>query len=245
MPGHRRTFALVWLLISLCSFGYALRPAVPHGDAALRPAVAQGADSLLRRVRERILQSQPFRVDFVQQVYMDSELTLEESGVIVFADRERVKWQYLDPEFKVFILEKDRYRFYDRENNQLLRGVLGERNERLIWELLLSDRPGGAASWDARTRTIRLRLDDGSGAEGAQELKILVGPDFLPQRVEQRRKTRSPPCMSSATTAAASPWPPGNLTWTCRPTWRSSRTRRRENLFARRKRRCYWTKIRH
>lgn len=176
MPGHRRTFALAWLLISL----------FPFGDAALRPAVAQGADSLLRRVRERILQSQPFRVDFVQQVYMDAELTLEESGVIVFADRERVKWQYLDPEFKVFILEKDRYRFYDRENNQLLRGVLGERNERLIWELLLSDRPGGAASWDARTRTIRLRLDDGSGAEGAQELKILVGPDFLPQRVEQQ-----------------------------------------------------------
>ena len=92
-------------------------------------------------------------------------MTLEESGVIVFADRERVKWQYLDPEFKMFILEKDRYRFYDRENNQLLRGALGERNEQLIWELLLSDRPGSAASWDARTRTIRLRLDDGSDAK--------------------------------------------------------------------------------
>ena len=175
MTGRRRTFALLWLLAFL----------IPHGDAALRPAEAQGTDPFLRRVRERILQSQPFRVDFVQQVYMDDELALEESGVIVFADREHVKWQYLDPEFKVFILENNRYRFYDRESNQLLRGVLGERSERLIWELLLSDRPGNAASWDARTRTIRLRLDNGPGGEGSQELKILVSPDFLPQRVEQ------------------------------------------------------------
>lgn len=168
--GHRRTFLLAWLLVAL----------VPRG-----PAAAPAADAFLQRVRERILQSQPFRVDFVQQVYIDNELTMKESGVIVFADREHVKWQYLDPEFKVFILEKGRYRFYDRENNQLLRGLLGERNERLIWELLLSDRPGGAASWDARTRTIRLNLDDESGAAGAQELKILVGADFLPLRVEQ------------------------------------------------------------
>ena len=176
-------------------------------------------------MRERILQSQPFRVDFVQQVYIDGELTLEESGVIVFVDREHVKWQYLRPGIQdVSSWKTDRYRFYDRENNQLLRGVLGERNERLIWELLLSERPAGAASWDARTRTIRLRLDDGSGAEGAQELKILVGPDFLPAtRGTARRKTRSPPSTSSATTAAASPWPPGNSTWTCRPTWRSSK----------------------
>ena len=175
MMGRRHTLVFLWLLAFLFS----------QGDVALRSAVPQGADSFLRRVRERILQSQPFRVDFVQQVYMDDELTLEESGVIVFADREHVKWQYLDPEFKVFILEKDHYRFFDRENNQLLQGVLGERNERLIWELLLSDQPGNVASWDARTRTIRLRLNAESGSEGAQELKIIVGPDFLPQRVEQ------------------------------------------------------------
>ncbi|MCU0237627.1 MAG: outer membrane lipoprotein carrier protein LolA [Acidobacteria bacterium] len=144
-----------------------------------------GTDPFLQRVRESILRSQPFRVDFVQQVTIDGEPALEESGVIVFADRQHVKWQYLDPEFKVFILEKDRYRFYDRENNQLLQGALGEHNERLIWELLLSDRPGGAARWDARKRTIRLRLDEGQGGEGAQELQVIVGPDFLPQRVEQ------------------------------------------------------------
>jgi outer membrane lipoprotein-sorting protein len=176
MMGHRRSFAILWLLVSLSAL-----PTFPQGDAALKTTT----DPFLQRVRARILQSQPFRVDFVQQVYVDEELTLKESGVIVFADREHVKWQYLDPEYKVFILEQGRYRFYDRENNQLLQGQLGERNEQLIWELLLSDRPGSAASWDARSRTIRLRLGDESGAEGAQELKIIVGADFLPQRVEQ------------------------------------------------------------
>ena len=169
--------ACLWLLASL----------VPHGYAASQTAVpAQGGrDDFLQRVRARILQSQPFRVDFVQQVYVDKEMILEESGIIVFADRDHVKWQYLDPDFKVFILEKGRYRFYDRENNQLLRGRLGEQQEQLVWELLLSDRPNGAASWDAGRRTIRLPLDGTSGTDGAQELKIVVGAGLLPERVEQ------------------------------------------------------------
>jgi outer membrane lipoprotein-sorting protein len=169
--------ACLWLLASLA----------PQGYAATRTALPArgGHDDFLQRVRARILQSQPFRVDFVQQVYVDKEMTIEESGVIVFADREHVKWQYLDPDFKVFILEKDRYRYYDRENNQLLRGRLGEQQQQLVWELLLSDRPNGAASWDAGRRTIRLPLDGTSGTDGARELKIVVGADLLPQRVEQ------------------------------------------------------------
>jgi len=142
----------------------------------------KGADNFLQTVRERIIRSQPFKADFVQQVYIDEEKTLEESGTITFASRSRVKWQYLDPEAKTFILENGRYSFYDRENNQLLRGRIGARSEQLIWELLFSDRPGNASSWDARQRTIRLRLD---GENGVQELKIKVGADYLPERVEQ------------------------------------------------------------
>jgi outer membrane lipoprotein-sorting protein len=141
-----------------------------------------GGDDFLKRVREKILQSQPFKTDFIQQVYIDEEKTLEESGVIVFADRSRVKWQYLDPEAKTFILEDGRYNFYDSANNQLTRGRIGARGEQLIWELLFSDRPGNASSWDASRRTIQLKLD---GENGEQELKIKIGADFLPERVEQ------------------------------------------------------------
>jgi outer membrane lipoprotein-sorting protein len=145
---------------------------------------APAADDLLQRVRAKIIQSQPFKADFVQQVYIDEEKNMEESGIIIFADRGRMKWHYLKPTVKIFILESGRYRFYDQENNQLMTGRIGAQNERLIWELLFSDRPGQSSSWDARQRTILLRLD-GDDQRGAQELKIRIGADYLPERVEQ------------------------------------------------------------
>ncbi|MBU4268181.1 MAG: outer-membrane lipoprotein carrier protein LolA [Acidobacteria bacterium] len=159
---QRGTFIAFWLLASLLQ--------------------ASAADDFLQRVRDKILHSQPFKTDFIQQVFIDEEKILEESGIIIFADRSRVKWQYLNPEAKIFILKDGNYNFYDRENNQLMRGRIGARSEQLIWELLFSDRPGNASSWDAQQRTIRLRLD---GEGGVQELKIKVGTDYLPERVEQ------------------------------------------------------------
>lgn len=150
--------------------------------AALALPLSGGGEELMRGVRAAILSSQPFRVGFVQQVFIDGELELEESGVIVFAHRRLIKWEYLDPESKIFILQDDRYRFYDRENNQLLRGRVGAGGERLIWDLLLAERPGGAVRWDAATRTVFLSVP---GREGDQLLKVLIGADFLPQRVEQ------------------------------------------------------------
>lgn len=145
-------------------------------------ARAPAASDFLQRVRDQIIHSQPFKVDFIQQVYIDEEKSMEESGSIIFADRTRMKWQYLDPAVKTFILKDGRYSFYDKENNQLMRGRIGARSEQLIWEVLFSDRPGNASSWDGAARTIRLRLD---GENGIQEIKVKVGADYLPERVEQ------------------------------------------------------------
>jgi outer membrane lipoprotein-sorting protein len=140
------------------------------------------AETFLEQVRAKIISSQPFKTDFVQQVFIDDEMSLEESGFIVFADRAHVKWQYLHPDFKTFILENGRYQFYDKENNQLINGRIDPRNEQLIWDLLCSEKPGQVSRWEERTRTILLSVDEGSGP---QELKIKVGNDFLPERVEQ------------------------------------------------------------
>jgi hypothetical protein len=150
----------------------------PQGNASQRTA----ADVFLQRVRDKILQSRPFQADFIQQVVIDDEQTLEESGFILFADRNRVKWQYQKPEAKTFILENGRYSFFDQENNQLMRGQVGARSEKVIWELLFSEKPGNASSWDARQRIIGLRLD---GENGIQELKIRIGANLLPERIEQ------------------------------------------------------------
>jgi hypothetical protein len=138
--------------------------------------------TFLEQVRAKIIGSQPFKTDFVQQVIIDGEMTLEESGFIVFADRNHVKWQYLRPDFKTFVLENGRYQFYDRENNQLVKGRIDPGNERLIWDLLCSEKPGQVGRWEERTRTILLTVNEGAFA---QELKIKVGADFLPERVEQ------------------------------------------------------------
>jgi outer membrane lipoprotein-sorting protein len=167
---NRWFFAAAWLLDPLLI------------SAATSPPSRAGAADFLKQLRARIILSQPFRVDFVQQVFVDEEMVVQESGVIVFADRSRVKWQYLDPTPKTFIMENGAYRFHDPENNQLLRGRVGERGEQLIWELLFSDRPGNDSSWDAGSRTIRLRLD---GEKGVQELEITIGSDLLPARVRQ------------------------------------------------------------
>jgi outer membrane lipoprotein-sorting protein len=140
------------------------------------------AKTFLEQVRAKIISSQPFKTDFVQQVFIDGEMNLEESGFIVFANRTQVKWQYLRPDFKTFILENGRYRFYDKENNQLFNGPIDPKNEQIIWDLLFSEKPGQVSRWDERTRTILLRVNEGSVL---QELKIKVGNDFLPERVEQ------------------------------------------------------------
>jgi outer membrane lipoprotein-sorting protein len=140
------------------------------------------AMTFLEQVRAKILSSQPFKTDFVQQVFIDDELSVAESGFIVFANRTRVKWQYLHPDFKTFILENGRYKFYDKENNQLVNGRINPKNEQLIWDLLFSDKPGQVSRWDERTRTIFLSVNESSGP---QELKIKIASDFLPERVEQ------------------------------------------------------------
>ena len=180
-----RSWLPLAVLLLLASLGDGSVPQ-GEGDAAYQTAAqgqpAQNDDGFLRRVRARILQSQPFRADFVQRVFVDEEVTLEESGFIVFAHRDRVKWQYLEPEYKTFVLENGGYSFYDRENKQLLRGRLGERSRELVWELLFADRPGQSCRWDSRERTIRIALD---GENGVEELRITVGPDLLPLRLEQ------------------------------------------------------------
>jgi outer membrane lipoprotein-sorting protein len=140
------------------------------------------AQTFLDQLRAKITGSQPFKMDFVQQVFIDGSVSLEESGFIVFAERTRVKWQYLRPDPKTFILENGRYQFYDQENNQLLKGRVDQANEQIIWDILCSPQPGQVSRWDERTRTILLSVRESSGR---QELKIKIAPDFLPERVEQ------------------------------------------------------------
>ncbi len=92
----------------------------------------------LNRARDVLMRMQPFRAMFVQQVYYDDDLAVEEEGDLLYCGPQRVKWTYRRPELKIFILENARYRFFEPEARQLTIGGMEERQGGWIWQLLFS-----------------------------------------------------------------------------------------------------------
>jgi len=137
-------------------------------------------DSFIYRVREAINRAKPFRVKFVQQVFDGSELEIEESGEIVFQDQQKLIWTYRQPDYKVFLLEGDRYRFYDQENGQLTIGKVKEKNEQWVWQLIFSDNLSPDITGDEKRRLIFIK-----NAAEAIDVQILFGQDLLPIKVIQ------------------------------------------------------------
>lgn len=160
MPIRKTVFLILWLAASM---GSAQQP-------------------LLKRVRDAITAIQPFKVDFVHQVFIDREKDYEESGEIVFENPQRLKWHYLKPESKIFILEGNRYQFYMEESNQLMRGEVGKKNEQMIWQLLFSENKGRDIHGDEKTRTIRIRNDSESNFVN---IEIKIGDGDLPVNAVQ------------------------------------------------------------
>lgn len=132
---------------------------------------------LLKRVRNAVTASQPFQVDFVHQVFIDREKDYEESGEIVFENPQHLKWHYLKPENKIFILEGNRYQFYMEESNQLMRGRVGEKNEQMIWQALFSEKQVRHIRSDEKTKTIRIQNDS---EREFVNIEIKIGDEDLP-----------------------------------------------------------------
>jgi outer membrane lipoprotein-sorting protein len=147
---------------------------------AHRP-VAAGA-TLLQEVRERMRAVQPFRVDFVQQVFIDGVKEAEEKGQVLFRDANALKWEYTSPERKIFLLLDDRYQFYQPENQQVLRGRLDKQREKLLWQLLATEAPSTGYSCDEKRRSISIRSQSD---DGPIDLVVFLGADGLPVRAEQ------------------------------------------------------------
>jgi outer membrane lipoprotein-sorting protein len=142
------------------------------------------AGNLLQDVRQAINRIKPFRVNFVQQVIIDGELEIEESGEILFQDISRLKWTYLDPEFKVFIMDGNSFRFYDRENKQLIKGEVTKKNQKWIWQLLFSDEDAANIRLDEKKRVIHFHDD-----QEDMDFEIFIGENLLPERAFQQDTT--------------------------------------------------------
>jgi len=148
------------------------------------------AEEKIKDVRDALNRIKPFKVDFVQQVFSEGnkegenhehmQSDLEESGEIIFKSDQLLKWTYLEPDYKVFLLEGDSYRFYDEDNEQLIIGKVKDRSQQWIWQLLFSRDLSRYVRWDESGRKIHIKND-----RDAIDMEITINADSLPVKVVQ------------------------------------------------------------
>lgn len=109
-------------------------------------------------------------------------MDLEESGEIIFKDQNYLKWTYLDPDFKVFLLKDRDYRYYDRENEQLSVGRISENDRMWIWQLLFSDELLPYIRVDREGRKIFIKKQQ---ADESLDVEIHLNKNHLPYKVIQ------------------------------------------------------------
>ncbi len=143
-----------------------------------------GSHTLVKKVRLALNRIKPFQTRFVQQVYIDEQLDIEESGEILFKDDRHLKWTYLKPDFKIFLLQKENYKFYDEENEQLTIGRIKERSGQWIWQLFFSDEilQYTYEQVNEAHKKIYIKKED---AEQPLNIEIRLNKDFLPAQVIQ------------------------------------------------------------
>lgn len=166
-----------------------------YGDKPLSASKSGGTGSdavrvKLEIVRTAINQTIPFKVEFVQELYSDGDTgsykDLEESGEILFRNQDQLKWTYMEPEYKVFLLEGNDYKFYDRDSEQLILGKIEDKNRQWIWRLLFSNeivpytRLGPGWNSDGGTRTLIVEKP-----EESLDIEITLDQRMLPGKVVQ------------------------------------------------------------
>jgi outer membrane lipoprotein-sorting protein len=147
--------------------------------------------AVVNKLRQALNRIKPFQVRFTQQVFGDEqeisgeesvEPDIEESGEILFSDDSHLKWTYLVPDFKVFLLRGENYRFYDRENEQVTVGKIRDRGRQWIWQLFFSDDILRYTRIEPPGNTIHIRKED---PQEPMNIVIHLNDDYLPVRVIQ------------------------------------------------------------
>ncbi|MCK4835861.1 MAG: outer membrane lipoprotein carrier protein LolA [Candidatus Aminicenantes bacterium] len=143
-------------------------------------SVSGHESSLLDEVRSTLNNIKPFKVSFVQQVYIDEELEIEESGTILVKDISHLKWIYLNPDLKIFLMQGNTYQFFDKENNQLIIGKIVEEKQRWIWQLLFSEKITDGVKCDRLSKRIIIKKEDEE-----LDFEVFIGNQMLPEKVVQ------------------------------------------------------------
>jgi len=144
------------------------------------------AKETIKTVRDSLNRIKPFKVNFTQQVYTDEQLDIEESGEIIFKNDQLLKWTYLDPDYKVFLLAGDNYQFYDEDNQQLMIGKIKDRSQQWVWQMLFSDDifRDYQVNWDKTRKSIHIKNNPGSRSgdtvDTTIDIEIIIDNDSLP-----------------------------------------------------------------
>ncbi len=96
---------------------------------------AQTAQEVALRVENTLRSYQSFQANFEQFYYSATISTpLHEKGKLYFKKPNLMKWEYLDPEEKVFLIKDDLFWDYNKEEKQLIKYDLsqGEQNTEVI-----------------------------------------------------------------------------------------------------------------
>jgi len=86
-------------------------------------------EDVAMRTEKRLLSLRSIKADF-EQIYYSVSITtpLREKGEFTFKKPDLMKWEYREPEEKVFLYKKGNFLFYIPEDNQLIKSSLAEEN---------------------------------------------------------------------------------------------------------------------
>lgn len=136
MPSNSRSG--LKFLIGLCAMGSVLLMvpsaiSAPSSTAAMLPL-----DQFITRLQSSYHDVKAIRADFTQ-TFDEGGGAREESGTVVFARGGRMRWDYREPEKKVFLSNKKEVLLYLPEEKQLNRSSVKESEDyRVPFRLLLS-----------------------------------------------------------------------------------------------------------
>ncbi len=86
-------------------------------------------EDVAMRTEKRLLSLKSIKADFEQIYYSVSVTTpLKEKGKFTFKKPDLMKWEYREPEEKVFLYKKGSFLFYIPEDNQLIKSSMSEEN---------------------------------------------------------------------------------------------------------------------
>lgn len=177
-------FVCSWFLAHIIYINSFVFSAAPVLSRVSTPVTGQDVQEKIKEIRRSLNRIKPFKVSFVQQVSSDENanmpVDLEESGEILFKNDQQLKWTYLEPDYKVFLLEGDDYQFYDEDNEQLILGKIKDRSQQWIWQLLFADDIFRYARWDEARKRIHIKNDRDS-----IDMEIIINSDSLPVKVVQ------------------------------------------------------------